>query len=252
MAGVYVSTCESPALVLSFNIDNILIYSNDKEMHTKTMHEVLCCLEEYNLFLKLEKCKFNRNHIEYLGMIIELGHVSMDPAKVAAVANWPTPRNLQDVQGFLGFGNFYRRFISNFSAKAQPLNDLTKKDVVWRWTEVEEAASQTLKTAFTKAPVLALYNPTCLTEVKVDASNFATGGVLLQKGDNSLWHLVAFRLKSINAPECNYKIYNKEFMAIMRALEDWHHYLEGLPEFTVISNHKNLEYWTKGHNFRRR
>lgn len=229
-------------------MDDILIYSSNKEIHTDTTHKVLRCLEEYDLFLKPEKCEFDRSCIEYLGMIIEPGRVSMDPAKVAAVANWPTPHNLQDVRGFLGFGNFYHRFINRFSAKACPLNDLTKKDTAWRWTEVEETAFQMLKTAFIEAPVLALYNPTRPTEVEVNASNFATGGVLLQKGDGGLWHPIVFHSESMNAPERNYEIYNKEFMAIVHALEDWRHYLEGLPEFTVISDHKNLEYWTKAHN----
>lgn len=101
---------------------------------------------------------------------------------------------------------------------------------------------------FAEAPVLALYDPNCPIEVEVDASNFATGGVLSQKGDDGLWHPIAYRSEMMNAPERNYEIYDKEFMAIVRVLEDWHHYLEGLPEFTVISDHKNLEYWTKVHN----
>lgn len=96
--------------------------------------------------------------------------------------------------------------------------------------------------------MLALYDPSRPIEVEVDASNFATGGVLSQKGDNGLWHPIAYRSETMNAPERNYEIYGKEFIAIIRALEDWCHYLEGLPEFTVISNHKNLEYWTKAHN----
>lgn len=90
--------------------------------------------------------------------------------------------------------------------------------------------------------MLVLYDSSQPTKVEVDASNFATSGVLLQKGDNSLWHLIAYRSETMNAPEQNYEIYDKEFMTIIRALEDWHHYLEGLPEFTVISDHKNLEY----------
>lgn len=97
-----------------------------------------------------------------------------------------------------------------------------------------------------------LYDLNRPTEVEVNASNFAIGGVLSQKGDDGLWHSIAYRSETMNAPECNYKIYNKEFMGIVRALEDWRHYLEGLSEFTIISDHKNLEYWTKAYNFTRR
>lgn len=212
------------------------------------MHEVLRRLEEYDLYLKLEKCKFDCDRIEYFGMIIEPGRISMDHSKTAAVANWLKPRNLRDVWGFLGFANFYCRFIKDFSAKACPLNNLTKKNTPWHWEKDEEAAFATLKQAFAEAPVLALYDLNRPTEVEVNASNFTISGVLFQKGDDGLWHPIAYRSETMNAPECNYEIYDKEFMAIVQALEDWRHYLEGLPEFMVISDHKNLEYWTKAHN----
>ena len=88
-----------------------------------------------------------------------------------------------------------------------------------------------------------MYDPARPTEIEVDASNFATGGVLSQKCEDGLWHPVAFRSETMTAAERNYKIYDKEFLAIIRALEEWRHYLEGLPEtFTVISDYKNLEY----------
>lgn len=109
-------------------MDDILIYSIDEETHQEITHKVLWHLEEYDLYLKPEKCDFDRDRIEYLGMIIEPGRVSMDYGKTATVANWPKPCNLRDVRGFLGFANFYHRFIKNFSAKACSLNDLTKKD----------------------------------------------------------------------------------------------------------------------------
>lgn len=109
-------------------MDDILIYSADEETHRETTHEVLRHLEECDLYLKSKKCEFNCDRIKYLGMIIEPSRVSMDHGKTAAVANWPKPRNLRDIRGFLRFANFYRRFIQNFSAKARPLNDLMKKD----------------------------------------------------------------------------------------------------------------------------
>ena len=112
-------------------MDDILIYSSDAETHRTTTHEVLKRLTEYDLFLKPEKCEFDRDRIEYLGMIIEPGRVSMDPGKVSAVTNWPTPRHLRDVWEFLGFANFYCRFIKDFSKVVRPLNDLTKKDTPW-------------------------------------------------------------------------------------------------------------------------
>lgn len=109
------------------------------------MHKVLQRLEEYDLYLKLEKCEFDCDHIEYLSMIIEPGRVSIDHGKIAAIANWLKSRNLRDVRGFLGFANFYQWFIKNFSAKVHLLNDLTKKDTLWCWGTDKEAAFATLK-----------------------------------------------------------------------------------------------------------
>lgn len=109
-------------------IDDILIYSANEKTHQEITHKVLRHLEEYNLYLKPEKCEFNCDRIEYLGMIIEPGHVSIDYGKTTAIANWPKPCNLRDIRRFLGFANFYHWFIKNFLAKAHLLNNLIKKD----------------------------------------------------------------------------------------------------------------------------
>lgn len=101
------------------------------------MHEVLERLAKNDLYLRPEKCEFEQTSIEYLGLIISEGNVAMDPIKVKAVAEWPVPTNLRDIRGFLGFANFYRRFIRNFATLARPLNNLTKKDVKWRWSKEE-------------------------------------------------------------------------------------------------------------------
>lgn len=167
-------------------MNNILIYSANEKAHRETTHEVLRCFEQYNLYLKPKKCKFNCNHIKYLSIIIKPSQISMDQGKVTAIANWPTPRNLRNIQRFLDFANFYRRFIKNFSAKARLLNDLIKKDMPWCWEENEAAAFAMLKQAFAEATILALYDPNRSTEVEVDTSNFAIGGVLLWKGNDGL------------------------------------------------------------------
>jgi hypothetical protein len=90
-------------------------------------------LQEHDLYLKPEKCEFEKQEMEYLGMIIRPGEVRMDPGKVAAVKDWPTPTTLKEVRAFIGFANFYRRFIKDFATVARPLHDLTKKDMPWQW-----------------------------------------------------------------------------------------------------------------------
>ena len=143
-----------------------------------------------------------------MGLIISEGEVRMDPVKVEAVKSWSAPSNLRELRGFLGFANFYRRFIEGFAKKARPLNDLTRKDMRWNWGTNQQEAFQSLKDAFTNAPILVLWNPDNLTRIEVDASGFATGGTLFQQQEDELWHLVAFRSAPMDPAERNYKIYN--------------------------------------------
>ena len=110
-------------------LNDILIWSNDLAEYCKIVHEVLTCLTKHDLYLHSKKCEFEKSEIEYLKLIIRPNEVTMDPIKVKAIAEWPTPRNLKEVQGFIEFANFYCGFIQDFSKLAHPLHDLTKKDV---------------------------------------------------------------------------------------------------------------------------
>jgi hypothetical protein len=234
-------------------LDDILIYSRTQEEHQQITHEVLQRLRTHDLYLRPEKCEFEREEVEYLGLIIRQGEVTMDPVKVQAVTNWPVPRNLKDLRGFLGFANFYRRFIQDFARITRPLHDLTKKDRSWIWGAAQQQAFNQLKNSFTLRPILAMWEPDRPTRLEVDASGFATGGVLLQQLDDELWHPVAFRSESMVEAERNYEIYDKEMLAVIRALEDWRHYLEGLSTpFTIVTDHRNLEYWKSAQNLTRR
>ena len=234
-------------------LDDILIFTATLEEHRQIVHKVLKRLEAHDLFLRPEKCEFEQTQVEYLGLIIREGQVSMDTVKTQAVLGWPTPKNLRDVRSFVGFANFYRRFIKDFSKITRPLHDLTKKDVPWTWGTEQEKSFQALKTAFTTEPVLAMWEPNRPTRLEVDASGYATGGVLSQKLDDGLWHPIAYRSESMSDAERNYEIYDRELLSIIRALEDWRHYLEGLPQpFEIITDHRNLEYWRTAQDLSRR
>ena len=149
----------------------------------------------------------------------------MDPVKVEAVVNWPVPKNLKELRGFIGFANFYRRFIKDFSKICRPLHDLTKKDVPFVWGEKQQKAFDTLKTAFTTEPVLAIWSPDRKTRIEVDASGFATGGVISQNCEDKLWHPIAYRSQSMTEAERNYEIYDHEILAITEALKNWCQFL---------------------------
>ena len=116
-------------------------------------------MEEYDLYLRPEKCEFEKEEIEYLGLIIQYGEVRMDPAKVEAVKKWPTPKSIREVRGFIGFANFYRRFIRGFSNVARPLHDLTGKGVTFQWGDKQHRAFEDLRTRFISAPILTLWDP---------------------------------------------------------------------------------------------
>jgi len=171
--------------------------------------------------------------------------VSIDPVKVVGVREWPTPENKTDVQAFLGFVNFYYRFIWDFSAKARPLFDLTCSEQVWTWSGREQTAFKDLKMAVTTALVLMSPQDSEPFRVKADSSDFATGAVLSQQSTaDRKWYPVAFYSKSLSSVEWNYEIHNKEMLAIIHALEEWRHFLEEATHPVEIwTDHKNLEYF---------
>ena len=134
--------------------DAIIATEDNAEEHALKVHHFLSKLQKHDLFLKPEKCRFHQKEVEYLGIIIGQGSVKMDPVKVDGIAHWPTPATVKDVRSFLGFCNFYQAFIPHFSNVARPLNNLTKKNQKWEWTDTEEWAFQKLKQICASYPVL--------------------------------------------------------------------------------------------------
>src|SRR6204780_2334157 len=154
--------------------------------------------------------------MEYLRVIISHNSISMDPVKVAGVAKWPEPTNKKEVQSFLGFVNFYCRFIQNFSEHACSLFDLTRNDTKWEWELKKQLAFDKLKESVTSTPILSSPDSTRLFCIEADSSDFATGAVLSQISPvDEKWHPVAFISKSLSPVEHNYKIHNKEMLAII-------------------------------------
>lgn len=234
-------------------MDDILIFSQDKKTHQERTRRVLERLREHDLYLKPEKCLFDVTEVEFLGMIIRPGQFAMDPVKLQGIADWPTPNTVKQVRGFLGFGNFYRKFIDHFSEMARPMVELTRKDVKWHWDEEQENSFQQMKAKFLSAPVLQMPDETKPFAVECDASKAATGAVLRQRDANGEWHPCGYLSQSLNPAERNYEIYDRELLAIIRALEAWTQYLMGSPHATVVlSDHKNLTYWRTAQKLNRR
>ena len=234
-------------------LDNIWIFTKDMTEHRQVVSEVLHRLQVNDLFCKPEKCRFEVDKVEVLGTIVSENKVEMDTVKLAGVMDWPVPRNVTEVQSFTGFANFYRRFIRDFSEIARPLNDLTKKGIVWRWSDRQQEAFDTLKKKFCEQPVLQMADPEKPFRLETDASNFAVGAVLSQQDDEGSWKPVAFYSKSFSEAERNYEIHDKELAAIVKSLDEYRHYLEGGPHpIQIITDHKNLEYFATARDLTRR
>src|SRR5205814_3149740 len=182
-----------------------LIYSSSLSEHRKHVRLVLECLREANLQCDIKKCKFHESEVMYLGLIISRGGIKMDPEKVAAITDWESPRSVWDVQGFLGFANFYRRFIKHFSNIVRPLVNLTKKDVKFDWTVECERAFNDLKHRFTTALILAHFDPDLECVVETDSSDHTQGGILSQYDKDGVLHPVAFFSRKLDPAESNYE-----------------------------------------------
>jgi hypothetical protein len=234
-------------------MDDILIYAKTINEVRAITREVLEILRRNKLFLKPEKCIFEKKQIEYLGMIISENRVEMDPIKVAGVSEWPIPKTLKEVRSFLGFLNFYRRFVEGFAEIAHPLNDLMKKNTPWKWNVETQTVFEILKWRITSSPILVTPDPERPKRIEADSSNYAVGAVLLQLEDDGKWHPVAFISSSLQPAERNYEIYDKEMLAIIRAFEHWRQLLLGNPHsIEVYTDHKNLEYYRQPHKLSRR
>ena len=225
-------------------MDNILIHSNNQELHTKWMRKVLEWLWEHKLFLKLEKYFFNKAEVEYLGMIIKERHVRMDPVKLTTIQEWKPPSSVKGVRSFIGFCNFYWKFIPDFSTIAQPLHDLTKKGANGTGQQKCNTAFKTLWVTFTQGPVLTLSDTTKPFTVMTGVSLTATGVVLMQTDFNEDLHPCTFLSKTLSSAKCNYNIFDCKLLAVIQALTEWKHYLQGTGHpVTVVTNHKNLSYF---------
>ncbi|KAF7573021.1 hypothetical protein PtrM4_079260 [Pyrenophora tritici-repentis] len=226
-------------------LDDILIYSDNEKDHRSHVLKVLRKIQGAGLSLDPTKCKFETKRVKYLGLILTTDGIEMDPEKVSTVLDWQLPRSVKDMQSFLGFCNFYRRFIKGFSYIAKPLTELTKEGSQRHFPlqangQAAKAFEQ-LKLAFKTAGVLSHFDPDLETWLETDASDFVTAAILSQMHKGVL-RPVAFLSHKMTPAECNYEIYDKELLAIVRAFEEWRFELSGTDDpILVLSDHQALQ-----------
>lgn len=231
-------------------LDDILIYSKNIQEHVLQVEEVIKRLHEHKLYAKLSKCTFCVPQIAFLGYIVSSEGVAVDPGKVSAIHRLKRPKKLAEVQSFLGLIGYYRKFIENFALVSAPLTHLTKKDVPFRWSSVEETAFEQLKKVVSEAPVLRLPDFSKPFLVTTDASSLAVAGILSQNSEDGQ-HPICFESHKLNAAEGNYPAHELEAYAIVYCLQQWRCYLEG-SKFIVQTDHQALRYlMTQKHLSRR-
>ena len=243
-------------------LDDILIYGGQtKEHHWDCVKQVLRRLRKFQLYANPAKCQFLTESVEFLGFVISVDGVSMDPSRVATIVDWPEPKTFRDLQVFLGFANFYRRFVEAYAKVTLPLSDLLKGSIAGKKTGVFEfpiAASKAfelLKIAFTSAPMLTHFDDTLFTVMETDASGQAVAGILTQyrsseilKADGKvakdLRHPIAYWSRKMIPAERNYQTHDQELLAIVGCFQQWRHYLLGCHfKVIVLTDHNNLKYF---------
>lgn len=210
--------------IIIVDIDDIVIYSDTLEKHVEQVQAVLQHLIKHQLYTKVEKCKFHQTSTSFLGYIISSEGVAMDEGKVQAVLSRSQSTRVKELQQFLGFANFYWRFIRNFSTVAVPLTSMTKRgNAKLCWSADAIQAFEELMNRFTSAPILHHLDPNV--PFVVDSSNTSIGAI-----------------HNLIPAECNYDMGNRELLAMKAAFEQWRHWLEGAKHlFLVLTDHCNLE-----------
>ncbi|GJS88032.1 putative reverse transcriptase domain-containing protein [Tanacetum coccineum] len=217
-------------------IDDILIYSKNKQEHEEHLKIILELLKKEELYAKFSKCEFWIPKVQFLGHVIDNKGIHVDPAKIESVKDWASPKTPMEIRQFLGLAGYYRRFIEGFSKIAKPMTKLTQKKVKFEWGDKQEAAFQLLKQKLCSAPILALPKGSEDFIVYCDASIKGLGAVLMQREK-----VISYASRQLKIHEKNYTTHDLELGAVVFALKIWRHYLYGT-KYTVFTDHKSLQH----------
>jgi hypothetical protein len=227
-------------------INDILIYSNFKKKHIEHVKKILQRLRDAELQVDINKCEFSMHETKYLNLIVNRDEIRMNSAKTETILQWATSQNLKQIQRFLEFCNFYKRFIRNFAKIVKSLIKLTRKNVLFTWNEICKHAFELLKRTVIEASILTHFDSKKQTYIKSDSSDFVFAEILSQMRKNDEFHSVTFFSKNLVSIECNYEIYDKELLTIVRCFEQWRFellFIEFDVSVKVLIDHKNLKYF---------
>ena len=208
-------------------MNDILIYSATLHDHVDHLRKIFQLLKDNELFVKTSKCSFAQTSLEYLGHIVSREGMATDPNQTSAMVAWPRPTNFTELRGILGFTGYYRKFVESYGIIAKPLTSLLKQKV-FQWSSEAEEALNRLKQAMTTTP-----KPFVL---EINACGTGVGAVLMQEQ-----RTIAFLSKALSAKHSDLPIYEKEFLALIMAVERWRPYLQR-GKFVIKTDHQSLTF----------
>jgi hypothetical protein len=222
-------------------IDDINVGSKTFEEHLEHLEQVFLRLKKAGLKLSPEKCFFFKQELPFLGHVVSRSGIQTDPEKLRTIRDFPIPKDLTQLRGFIALASYYRKFVKNFSSIAEPLNRLLKKNTPYIWGKDQQMAFEKLKICLMTPPILAYPNFEKPFILYTDASTFALGAILSQKDNENKERVIAYASRSLNKHERNYSITELECLAVVWSVKHFHHYLHG-QRFTVITDHAALRY----------
>jgi len=222
-------------------LDDINVYSPNFETHMSHLETAFQRLEKAGLKMKLSKCHFCKNSLEFLGHVVSADGIMPDPKKIETARNFPVPRNRTDVRSFLGFTGYYRRFVKNYARIVRVLHDLTKKDSRFSWSDACQQAFEYLKERLITAPLLGRPDFDRSFILTTDASYEGLGAILSQIDDDGNEYVVGYFSRSLRGAEKKYTITEVECLGVVFAVQKCKHYLLG-KKFKLRTDHNALRW----------
>ena len=230
-------------------LDDILIFSKTAEEHLAHLRQVLQILKDNELYCKLKKCEFNQTELRFVGHIVGAKGIRPDPEKLSAVTDWPIPHDIHELRKFLGFTNYFRKFLQGYSQRTAALTHLLRKNVAYEWTQACQESFDQLKIDLTTALILISPDTTQPYELIADACGTGIGAVSLQHEKP-----IAFESRKFNSAEQNYTVTEQELLAIIHGLSTWRYLLEGLEKdkLKLVTDHSPLTFMPTAQSMSRR